>query len=228
MHIRTLVNPLLGMLLAMVMTLFITDQLQAPTYPIGWMYLALFLLTAGYAFIASGIYRWVAVVWLGSVLAVVYRGIAIPGEQWLIVAVLAIQYLTATMGGGVMGQLLHYHLAMRRQWRSPRIPSSHSLLLTLLVLLLLPVISFFLHLSSTVSSPGLLDILMFVPGNTPFLYPVLLVVITTGHWLYQHREITLTDRKLTQWALVLAYGLLALTLLIKLVFGWWVANTGIS
>lgn len=213
------VRRIAGLLVALLLSWAVTDLAGGQTYPIGWVYILLFTLAALFTFIARGTYLWILSVWVGAMLMVLFTRQDYPGDRWISAIIIGIQYLSAVLTGGLLGQWLRYRLARRRNRPLPVLPTTNMLLISGLFLLLLPILSFLLLARVSIQNESLATILMFIPGQTPFLLPALLTGALCGYWVRQ----LVDDRRHRYWAMalmVVSTVLIILALLLRFVFGY--------
>lgn len=213
------------LLFAVAITVLVSIVLGDKFHPIGWNYIALFILAGIFTFFARGTYQWIGAVWLGALLGLYfsdYHAQVYARFAWLIIAV---QFIPAVLTGGLFGQWLRFQLARRFNLIRPQIPSSHTVLASAILLLALPVLSFILLARVTIDNLSLLSLFMFAPGNTPFIFPGLITAALCGHWLRQQTDLTTQDRQRAMVVIIVAYLLLVITLAVKFIFGWLVVAT---
>lgn len=208
-----------GLVIAVLLAWGVTSLSSGHAYPVGWIYIALFVLSGALTFIARGTYMWIAAVWLGAFLVVWFGPQPLPDNVLLGVIIVSLQYLSAVLTGGLLGQWLRYQLAKRRGRPLPMLPTANMLLVSGLFLLLLPVLAFLLLAGATIENESLVTVLMFVPGQMPFLLPALLAGVLCGYWVRQ----LASESGVRVWALqlmILSIVLIALALSLRFVFGY--------
>src|SRR5512139_3314537 len=85
-----------------------THLLRNAQYPIGWNYLALFLLALVSSTLGRGIYRWMAAAWGGALLMLILGTLRQSGYLATPPGLLAAQYLPAALTGALLGEYLRY------------------------------------------------------------------------------------------------------------------------
>lgn len=210
---------LAGFLIALLVSWSITTLIGERAYPIGWIYLSLFILSGLFTFVARGTYLWIAAVWSGAMVMVVLGHQVYPGDRWPGVIIIGVQYLSAVLTGGLLGQWLRYRLALSRHESLPLVPTAHMLLVSGVFLLILPLLAFLLLAGISIQNESLATILMFIPGNTPFLLPALLTGALCGYWVKQVAGNT-TDRRWAMTLLAVSLLLVVMALLLRFIFGY--------
>lgn len=197
-----------------------THLLRDAQFPLGWSYLALFLLAGSASSLGRGIYRWTAAAWGGALLILVVGSLRQEGYLTAPLQLLAAQYLPAALTGALLGEWLRYQLSRLRGLPFAPAPSFHVLVAAALLLLVLPLITFGYAASHTLATPHLLALLMFTPGNTPFLFPSLLTAALCGYWVRSAQATApAPDRRAALLVMVLSLLLMAAALLAKVIFG---------
>ncbi|MGD8547860.1 MAG: hypothetical protein PVH51_01705 [Thiohalophilus sp.] len=208
-----------GLVIAVLLAWGVTSSSSGHAYPVGWIYIALFFLSGALTFIARGTYMWIAAVWLGAFLVVWFGPRPLPDNLLLGAIIVGLQYLSAVLTGGLLGQWLRYQLAKRRGLPLPLLPTANMILVSGLFLLLLPVLAFLLLAGASIENESLVTVLMFVPGQTPFLLPSLLAGVLCGYWVRQ----LAVEPDARNWALllmILSIVLIVLALSLRFVFGY--------
>ena len=208
-----------GLVIAVLLAWGVTLSGGGHDYPVGWVYIALFVLTGALTFIARGTYMWIAAVWLGAFLVVCFGPRPLPDNLLLGAVIVGLQFLSAVLTGGLLGQWLRYQFAKRRGAPLPLLQTANMLLVSGLFLLLLPVLAFLLLAGVTIENESLVTVLMFVPGQTPFLLPALLAGVLCGFWVRQ----LAVEPDVRIWALllmILSVVLIVLALSLRFVFGY--------
>jgi hypothetical protein len=197
-----------------------TQLLRNIQFPIGWNYLALFLLAGLTSTFGRGIFRWVLATWAGA-LVMLYVG-SMRQEGYLIVpaSLQAMQYLPAVLTGALLGEWLRFRLSRLRGLPFSPTPYWHALIAASLVLLLLPLITFAYASAHTLTHPGVMALLMFTPGNTPFLFPSLITAALCGYWI-RTTEVAApkVERCSALLVMILSLLLIVAVLFIKVLFG---------
>ena len=209
----------MGLVIALLLSWLITSVTEGRSYPIAWTYISLFALTGIFTFVARGTYLWIGAVWAGAMLLVAFGPRDYPGDRWVSAVIIGVQYLSAVLTGGLLGQWLRYQLARRRGRTLPLVPGAHMLLVSGLFLLLLPLMAFWLLASVSIQNESLVTILMFIPGHTPFLLPALLVGVLCGYWVKQ-LAIEPVDRRWASVLMALSIILIVVSLLLRFIFGY--------
>ena len=109
-----------GLVIAVLLAWGVTLSGGGHDYPVGWVYIALFVLTGALTFIARGTYMWIAAVWLGAFLVVCFGPRPLPDNLLLGAVIVGLQFLSAVLTGGLLGQWLRYQFAKRRGAPLPR------------------------------------------------------------------------------------------------------------
>ncbi|MDZ7660987.1 hypothetical protein [Thiohalophilus sp.] len=208
-----------GLVIALLLSWLITSVADGRSYPVAWTYISLFVLTGLFTFVARGTYMWIVAVWVGAMLLVVFGPRDYPGDRWLGAVIIGVQYLSAVLTGGLLGQWLRYQLARRRGETLPLLPTAHILLVSGLFLLLLPLLAFWMLASVVIQNESLATILMFIPGHTPFLLPALLTGVLCGYWVKQLAADP-ADRRWAGLLMVLSVMLIIVSLLLRFIFGY--------
>ena len=224
-QITTYAKRVAALVAAVLVSLLVTNLLGEQVYPIGWVYLALFGVAGVFSFVASGTYLWVTAVWVGAMLVVVFGAADYPGDVLLSAIIIGVQYLSAVMTGGLFGQWLRYRYAKSTHQPLPVIPSLHALLISGVFLLLLPVLAFVMLAGVSIENESLAAILMFIPGNTPFLFPALLTAVLCGYWVKSEPGISATDEKWAWALIIMALLLLVVAAFLKFIFGFLIVTT---
>lgn len=210
---------LAGLLIALLVSWGVTRLVGSQVYPIGWIYISLFALAGLFTFMARGTYMWILAVWIGAMLMVVLGQQDYPGIRWLSIVIIGVQYLSAVLTGGLLGQWLRYRSAINRHERLPLVPSAHMLLVTGVFLLILPILSFLMLARMSIQNESLATILMFIPGHTPFLLPAFLTGALCGFWV---KRVTsdMSDRRWAMILVVVSLVLVVVALLLRFIFGY--------
>src|SRR5512139_3442093 len=136
--------PVLALWLATFLGAIVTTHLLRTAYfPLGWNYLALFLLAGVASTLGRGIYRWMAAAWGGAVLMLILGTLRQSGYLATPPGLLAIQYLPAALTGALLGEWLRYQFSRRRGVAFSPLPSIHTLVAMAGLLVVLPLIAFF-------------------------------------------------------------------------------------
>lgn len=196
-----------------------THLLRNTQFPIGWNYLALFLLAGVSSTLGQGIYRWMAAAWGGALLMLLLGTLRQNGYLLTPPGLLAAQYLPAALTGALLGEWLRYRLSRWRGVRFSPLPSLHTLLAVMALLMLLPLLAFLYAADRALAGGKLMEVLMYSPGNTPFLIPSLLTAALCGYWVRTDGGGTRNERRVALLVMVLAMLLLILALTAKLLFG---------
>ncbi|HEY0720094.1 MAG TPA: hypothetical protein VGE50_02455 [Gammaproteobacteria bacterium] len=185
---------------------------------LGWNYLVLFLLAGTASTLGRGIYRWVVAAWGGALLMLLVE--TVRGQLPIPPGLPAVQYLPAALTGALLGEWLRYR---RRRWLgqpfSP-LPSLHLLVVTAIVLVLLPLLAFLYSAEHTLAGVNWRALLMFTPGNTPFLFPSLISAALCGYWVGTPAAgASQRERRVAQGVMGIAIALMLLALAAKFIFG---------
>lgn len=208
-----------GLLIALLLSWWITTLVEDRSYPIGWIYLGLFVLTGIFTFLARGTYLWIIAVWAGAMLMVVFGTQDYPETRWPGVIIIGVQYLSAVLTGGLLGQWLRYQLARYQSRPLPLVPTANMLLVSGIFLMLLPGLAFLLLAGVTIQNESLATILMFIPGHTPFLLPALLTGALCGYWVRQLAD-DASDRRRAIILVIVSLALVVLALMLRFIFGY--------
>lgn len=199
--------------------LLTTHLLHNAQSPIGWNFLALFLLAGITSTFGRGVFRWTIATWAGTLVMLIV-GSRQSGYLAIPPGLLAAQYLPAALTGALIGEWLRYQLCQIRGITFSPTPYWHALIAAAALLILLPLITFGYAANHTLSTPGVKDLLMFAPGNTPFLFPSLITAALCGYWV---RTPQAAAPKADQFSgllvMILALVLIAAALSIKVLFG---------
>ncbi|HEY0634563.1 MAG TPA: hypothetical protein VGE00_04195 [Gammaproteobacteria bacterium] len=197
-----------------------THLLRNAQFPIGWNYLALFLLAGVSSTLGQGIYRWMAAAWGGALLMWVLGTLRQNGYLLTPPGLLAAQYLPAALTGALLGEWLRYRLSRWRGVRFSPLPSLHALLVVAVLLMLLPLVAFLYAADLVLAGRDPLALLMFSPGNTPFLFPSLITAALCGYWVRSAANATRNERHVALLVILLSLLLMVLALTAKLLFGY--------
>ncbi len=208
-----------GLFIALFASWLITTLIGERDYPIGWIYISLFMLAGLFTFVARGTYLWIAAVWSGAMVMLLLGQQDYPGGRWPGAIIIGVQYLSAVLTGGLLGQWLRYRLALSRNKPLPLVPTAHMLLVSGGFLLLLPFLAFLLLARVSIQNESPATILMFIPGNTPFLVPALLTGALCGYWVSRVGG-NMTDRRWARILLVVSLVLVVMALLLRFIFGY--------
>lgn len=213
--------PVLALWLAACSGAILTTHLLRDLHaPLGWSYLALFLLAGTASMLGRGIYRWVAAVWGGTLLMLLVGSMRSGDYLHTLPGLLAVQYLPAALTGALLGEWLRYQLSRWRGQRFSPIPSLHLLLGTAALLALLPLLAFLYAADRALAGTSLMAVLMFVPGNTPFLFPSLITAALCGYWVSSPATgATPGDQRVARLVMGLAILLMILAVAAKFIFG---------
>lgn len=196
-----------------------THLLRNALFPLGWNYLALFLLAGISSSLGRGIYRWTAAAWGGALLMLLLGTLRHNGYLASPPGLLAVQYLPAALTGALLGEWLRFQLSSWRGERLSPYPSLHVLLVVATLLVLLPLVAFLYAADLALAGQEPLAVLMFAPGNTPFLFPSLLTAALCGYWVRTERTATRLDRQAALLVMALSLLLLILAVSAKFLFG---------
>ena len=196
-----------------------THLLRNAQFPLGWNYLALFLLAGVASTLGQGIYRWMAAAWGGAVLMLLLGTLRQSGYLATPPGLLAAQYLPAALTGALLGEYLRYRISRWRGVPFSPIPSMHTLVAVSALLVILPLIAFLYAADLALAGRDPLAVLMYAPGNTPFLFPSLLTAALCGYWVRTEAGATPHDRGAALLVMVLSIVLIILALTAKLIFG---------
>lgn len=195
-----------------------THLLRNAQFPLGWNYLALFLLAGVSSTLGRGIYRWMVAAWGGAVLMLIL-GARQSGYLATAPELLAMQYLPAALTGAMLGEWLRYQLSRWRGIPFSPIPSTHTLVVMAALLVILPLTAFIYAADLALAGRDPIAVLMYSPGNTPFLFPSLLTAALCGYWIRTEAEATPYDRGAASLVMVLSILLIILAITAKFVFG---------
>ncbi len=196
-----------------------TYLLRNAQFPLGWNYLALFLLAGISSTMGRGIYRWMAAAWSGALLMLLL-GTAHNGDYLTTPpGLLAVQYLPAALTGALLGEWLRYQLSRWRGVPFSPVPSMHTLVAVAGLLVVLPLLAFLYAADLVLTGKDLLTVLMFTPGNTPFLFPTLVTAALCGYWVRSGTGATPNDRRVALLVMSLSILLMILALTAKFIFG---------
>jgi hypothetical protein len=196
-----------------------THLLRNEVFPLGWNYLALFLLAVVSSTLGRGIYRWMAAAWGGAVLMLLLGTLRQSGYLATPPGLLAVQYLPAALTGALLGEWLRYHLSRWRGVPFSPIPSMHTLVVVAALLVILPLIAFLYAADLALAGRDPVAVLMYAPGNTPFLFPSLLTAALCGYWIRTAAGATPYDRGAALLVMVLSILLIILAITAKFFFG---------
>jgi len=197
-----------------------THLLRNAQFPIGWNYLALFLLAGVTSTFGRGIFRWVLATW-GGALLMLYIG-TVRQEDYLAIpaSLLALQYLPAALTGALLGEWSRFQLSRMRGVPFSPMPYWHALIAAAILLILLPLFTFAYASGHTLTHPGVMALLMFTPSNTPFLFPSLITAALCGYWIRSPQAAApASDRRAALVIMLLSITLIVAVLLIKTIFG---------
>lgn len=195
-----------------------THLLRNAQFPLGWNYLALFLLAGVSSTLGRGIYRWMAAAWGGAVLMLIL-GARQSGYLATAPELLAMQYLPAALTGAMLGEWLRYQLCRWRGIPFSPMPSTHTLVVMAALLVILPLTAFIYAADLALAGRDPIAVLMYAPGNTPFLFPSLLTAALCGYWIRTEAEATPYDRGAASLVMVLSILLIILAITAKFLFG---------
>lgn len=195
-----------------------THLLRNAQFPLGWNYLALFLLAGVSSTLGRGIYRWMAAAWGGAVLMLIL-GTRQSGYLATAPELLAMQYLPAALTGAMLGEWLRYQLCRWRGIPFSPMPSTHTLVVMAALLVILPLTAFIYAADLALAGRDPIAVLMYAPGNTPFLFPSLLTAALCGYWIRTEAEATPYDRGAASLVMVLSILLIILAITAKFLFG---------
>lgn len=195
-----------------------THLLRNALFPLGWNYLALFLLAGVASTLGRGIYRWMAAAWGGAVLMLIL-GARQSGYLATAPELLSMQYLPAALTGAMLGEWLRYRLSRWRGIPFSPLPSTHTLVVMAALLVILPLTAFIYAADLALAGRDPIGVLMYAPGNTPFLFPSLLTAALCGYWIRTEAEATPYDRGAAALVMVLSIALIILAMSAKLLFG---------
>lgn len=196
-----------------------THLLRNEVFPVGWNYLALFLLAGGASTLGPGIYRWMAAAWGGALLMLILGTLRQSGYLATPPGLLAIQYLPAALTGALLGEWLRYQFSRRRGVAFSPLPSIHTLVAMAGLLVVLPLIAFLYAADLALTGQDPLAVLMFAPGNTPFLFPSLFAAALCSYWVRTEPRAMPNDRRAALLVMALSIILLILAFAAKLLFG---------
>jgi len=196
-----------------------THLLRNAQFPIGWNYLALFLLAGISSTLGPGIYRWMAAAWGGALLMLLVGTLRNSDYLATPPGLLAAQYLPAALTGSLLGEWLRYRISRWRGVRFFPVPSMHALVAVAVLLVFLPLIAFLYAADLALAGNNLMAVLMFAPGNTPFLFPSLITATLCGYWVRTEPGATLYDRRTALLVMVLSILLFILIFTAKFIFG---------
>jgi len=212
--------PILALwLAAFIGAIISTHLLHNALFPLGWNYLALFLLAGIASTLGPGIYRWTAAAWGGALLMLLLGTLRNGDYLSTPPGLLAVQYLPAALTGALLGEWLRYRISRWRGVRFSPLPSMHTLLAVAALLVILPLIAFFYAASLALTGKDLLAVLMFTPGNTPFLFPSLITGALCGYWVRTEPHATHNDRRVALLVMSISIVLMILASTAKLIFG---------
>lgn len=195
-----------------------THLLRNAQFPLGWNYLSLFLLAGVSSTLGRGIYRWMAAAWGGAVLMLIL-GARQSGYLATAPELLAMQYLPAALTGAMLGEWLRYQLCRWRGIPFSPMPSTHTLVVMAALLVILPLTAFIYAADLALAGRDPIAVLMYAPGNTPFLFPSLLTAALCGYWIRTEAEATPYDRGAASLVMVLSILLIILAITAKFLFG---------
>lgn len=195
-----------------------THLLRNAQFPLGWNYLSLFLLAGVSSTLGRGIYRWMAAAWGGAVLMLIL-GTRQSGYLATAPELLAMQYLPAALTGAMLGEWLRYQLCRWRGIPFSPMPSTHTLVVMAALLVILPLTAFIYAADLALAGRDPIAVLMYAPGNTPFLFPSLLTAALCGYWIRTEAEATPYDRGAASLVMVLSILLIILAITAKFLFG---------
>jgi hypothetical protein len=196
-----------------------THLLRNAQFPLGWNYLVLFLLAGVSSTLGRGIYRWMAAAWGGAVLMLILGTLRQSGYLATPPELLAVQYLPAALTGALLGEWLRYRLSRWRGVPFFPVPSTHTLVMVAALLMILPLIAFTYAADLALAGRDPIAVLMYAPGNTPFLFPSLLTAALCGYWIRTEAEATPYDRGAASLVMVLSILLIILAITAKFLFG---------
>ena len=196
-----------------------THVLRNAVFPLGWNYLALFLLAGLSSTLGRGIYRWMAAAWGGALLMLLVGTLRQSGYLATPPGLLAVQYLPATLTGALLGEWLRFQLSRWRGIPFSPIPSAHTLIAVAALLVILPLVAFLYAADLALAGRDPLAVLMFAPGNTPFLFPSLLTAALCGYWVRTDTAASPNDRRTALLVMALSMLLIIIALAAKLLFG---------
>lgn len=200
--------------------LIATHLLRSAHFPVGWNYLALFLLSSTASFFSAGIYRWTFAAWGGALVMLAVGTLRLEGYLATPPGLLAAQYLPAALTGALLGEWLRYRLNKARNTPFDPEPSLHVLVAAVALLVLLPLLTFLYASTLMLVDPHLIDFMMFAPNNTPFLFPSLITALLCGLWL-RSKEVAAprSDKRAALVLIVVAIVLMVVAIFTKVVFG---------
>lgn len=212
--------PILALWLATFLGAIVTTHLlRNALFPLGWNYLALFLLAGVSSTLGRGIYRWMAAAWGGALLMLLFGTLRQSDYLNIPPGLLAVQYLPAALTGAMLGEWLRFQISRWRGLPFSPLPSLHTLLAVSALLVLLPLVAFLYAADLALAGRDPIAVLMFAPGNTPFLFPSLLTAALCGYWVHNEANATTNDRFAALLLMALAILLLILALTAKLLYG---------
>ena len=212
--------PILALWLTVFMGAIVsTHLLRNAQFPLGWNYLALFLLAGISSTLGRGIYRWMMAAWGGALLMLVVGTLRNGDYLNTPPGLLAVQYLPAALTGSLLGEWLRYQISRWRGVEFSPLPSLHALVAVAVLLVILPLIAFLYAADLALSGKNLIAVLMFTPGNTPFLFPSLIAAALCGYWIRTEAAATLNDRRAALLVMALSILLIILAFTAKFVFG---------
>ncbi len=197
-----------------------THLLRNELFPLGWNYLALFLLAGVASTLGRGIYRWMFAAWGGALLMVLWGTLRQNGYLVSMPGLLVAQYLPAALTGALLGEWLRYRISIWRGVAFAPLPSLYIMLVVAVVLMVLPLLAFWYAADLVLARRDLLALLMFTPGNTPFLFPSLITAALCGYWVRSAANATRNERRVALLVILLSLLLMALALTAKLLFGY--------
>lgn len=197
-----------------------THLLRNAVFPLGWNYLVLFLLAGLASTLGPGIYRWMAAAWGGALLMLILGTVRQSDYLASPLELVAVQYLPAALTGALLGEWLRYQLSRWRGVPFYPLPSLHTLVAVAVLLVTLPLITFLYAADLVLAGRDPIAILMFAPGNTPFLFPTLLTAALCGYWVRAAANATRNERRMALLVILLSLLLMALALTVKLLFGY--------
>lgn len=197
-----------------------THLLRDAHFPVGWNYLALFLLAGISSSVGRGIYRWVAAAWGGALLMLMVGTLRHGGYTGTPPGLLASQYLPAALTGALLGEWLRYQFNRWRGLSFSPVPSRHTLVAMAALLIILPLLAFLYAADRALAGMDVKAIIMFAPGNTPFLFPSLITAVLCAYWVrLPEAKASATDRYVALLVMVLAILLILMALLVKFIYG---------
>ena len=196
-----------------------THLLRNAQFPLGWNYLALFLLAGVSSTLGRGIYRWMVAAWGGAVLMLIL-GARQSGYLATAPELLAMQYLPAALTGAMLGEWLRYQLSRWRGIPFSPIPSTHTLVVMAALLVILPLTAFIY--AADLALAGRDPIAVSDVLTRQYAVPLSVTAHLPPYardWIRTEAEATPYDRGAASLVMVLSILLIILAITAKFLFG---------